>query len=103
MRNILIKASEPGWEFSSQYPDHIYWMLEQHVCPQCKMTLSEFNKQGNWSADPDYEDFLARGENPYTFSDFMPENYNILPVADRISWLLGTACGAEFYLESTND
>lgn len=97
-RYILDKLSMPGWEFKTDHLHHIVWMLDQHVCGHCKWTREDYDA---WRANGDPEiigedELLEDGINPYTVTDFIPENYKELPDEDKIRWLLGTACGCEF-------
>lgn len=100
---ILHKMSTPGWTLESEYIHHIRWMLEQHVCNHCKWTRKQFD---DYLADPKNEEDLdmlegveEEGINPYTYTDFFPENYNELSDQEKVDLLLGTACGCEFALD----
>lgn len=97
-RYILDKMSMPGWEFKTDHLHHIVWMLDQHVCGHCKWTREDYDKWRKDNPDEilDEEGMLEDGINPYSFTDFIPENYKELPDEEKISWLLGTACGCEF-------
>lgn len=103
---ILDKVSHPGWELRSEHIQHIRWMLEKHVCPQCKWNKADYDK---WkrenpsealAAEEDFE--VVDGMNPYTYSDLFPENYADLPDMEKINLLLDTACGCEFCFEEEN-
>lgn len=98
MRYTLYKMSMPGWEFKTNHLHHIVLLLDQNVCKNCKWTRTDYDA---WRAngDPeiiDEDELLEDGVNPYTFTDFIPENYNQLSDQEKINWMLGTACGCEF-------
>lgn len=97
-RYELCKMSSPGWTLTSDHIHHILWMLDQNVCKNCKWTRADYDA---WRANGDPEiigedELLEDGVNPYTFTDFIPENYDQLSDQQKIDWLLGTACGCEF-------
>lgn len=97
-RYTLDKMSMPGWTFKSDHLHHILWMLDKHVCGNCKWTREDY---ATWRAkgDPeiiDEDELLEDGINPYTLTDFIPENYSELSEQEKINWLMSTACGCEF-------
>lgn len=105
---LLYKVSHPGWELRSEHIQHIHCMLEQQVCDSCKWTKADYEKY--YAENPEdledegflrleFEDMVAKGRNPTTFSDFFPENYAELPDMEKINILLDTACGCEFVFE----
>lgn len=104
-RYTLDKMSSPGWEFKTDHLHHIVWMLDKHVCSHCKWTREDYDKwrKDNAAEILDEEGMLEDGINPYSFTDFIPENYNELPDEEKISWLLGTACGCEFDFIDSED
>lgn len=83
----LEKISRRGWEVRSEYIEHIYTQLDDHVCALCKQTEAEYRK-ATLEVDAEYID---------DFDHFKPENFSELSYEDRIEWLLGTACGYEFH------
>lgn len=97
---ILDKMSHPGWELKTAHIEHVRWMLEQHVCKSCKMTEQEY-REAHKDEEQDIfgEECLEKGWNPFTYSDFFPENYKELPDKEKIDLLLMTACGCEFALD----
>jgi len=109
----LDKASNPGYTLESEHIHWIRWMLEQGVCNQCKWTKADYEK--HLAENPEYyleeqedlreefADMAARGISPMTFSEFFPENYADLPDMQKVDFLLGTACGCEFWFEETED
>lgn len=103
---VLHKMSTPGWTLESEYLHYIRWMLEKHVCNHCKWTRKQFDE---YLADPANEpdlDMLGVEEeniNPYTYTDFFPENYEELTDQEKISLLLNTACGCEFALDEEDN
>jgi hypothetical protein len=87
-------------------------MLEEHVCNTCKWTKADYDKY--YAENPqeledeeflrlEFEDMVANGRNPTTFSDFFPEDYRSLTDMEKIDLLLDTACGCEFYFEEIGD
>ena len=78
----LTKESSPCWEFKSEDPAYISWLLEQCICSGCMITKKEAEEEGYLLDDPE-EDF--RADNFYQLSDF-----------ERINWMLGTPCGLEY-------
>lgn len=101
MRYTLDKMSVPGWTFQTDHIHHVRRMLEGEVCGSCKMTQAEYDALPN---KKDIEDLgLPESVNPYTYTDFFPENYNELSDDDKIGWLLNTACGCEYDFEDAND
>lgn len=108
----LDKASNPGYTLQSEHIHWIRWMLEQGVCNECKWTKAQY--LAYTEANPDHledeeflrleaEDMVAKGISPLTFSEFFPENYNELSDDEKISFLLSTACGCEFWFEEKED
>lgn len=99
MRYILDKMSSPGWEFKTDHLHHIVWMLDKHVCKECKWTREDWEHYNEFNMEP-YDEMtqecLDKGMNPYSYCDWFPENYDELSDDDKISWLLDTACGCEF-------
>lgn len=107
---ILDKVSLPGWELRSEHIQHIRWMLEQHICNQCRWTKQDYdNHMTAFPEELEDEDFLreesadmvSKNINPLTFSEFFPETYKELSDMEKIDLLLDTACGCEFYFEET--
>jgi hypothetical protein len=84
--HVLEKMSVPGWQFKSDYIEHILDMLDQHVCGLCKMTEAEY-KEATLTVDAEYED---------DYNIFKPETYSQYSPIEKIEWLLGTPCGCEF-------
>jgi len=68
----LIKLSSPDFELNTEHIYIVHDILNNYVCKLCKS---------------DGEDW--------------PENYNDLPIYEKINVLLTTSCGAEFLLEET--
>ena len=97
--------SSPGWQFQSDHIEHIRWMLDQHVCKNCKMSREDYDawckEQVNVTTDEEW--MLEEGMNPYSFTDFIPENYAELSEQDKIDWLLSTACGCEYDFTDSED
>jgi hypothetical protein len=102
VRSIVVytldKLSHPGWELRSEHIEHIFWMLDQHVCTGCKMTKEEFE-----ASEIEVEDYEELGDdvNPYTFTEYRSETYDQWSMLDKVMWLLGTACGCEFEFYTT--
>lgn len=82
----LEKMSTPGWEFRSEYIEHIYRQLNDFVCGLCKQTEAEYRK-ATLEVDAEYND---------DFDHFKPDNFSEFSYEEKIDWLLGTACGCEF-------
>lgn len=106
MSYTLQKVSYPGWTMKSDHIQQIRWMLEEHVCKQCKWTKADYEAHIKEHPE-DLDDFadqgLKDGWNPYTYNDFFPENYEDLPDQEKITILLSTACGCEFWLDDEDD
>ena len=94
----LVKMSHPGWTMKSDHIQHIRWMLEQHVCKQCKWTKADYETHIKDHPEDKDDEFVSENQNPYTFTDFFPENYEDLPENEKIYLLLSTACGYEFWM-----
>lgn len=109
MTYTLYKLSTPGWTLKSDHIQHIRWMLEQHVCSNCKWTRAEYEqylKSSPWETEDEKlmaEECVDDDRNPYSFSDFFPENYRELTEQEKIDLLMQTACGCEFDFVDTND
>lgn len=90
---VLDKMSSPGWELRSEHIEHIFDMLDRHVCSGCKMTKAEYE-----ASNIIVEEYDELGEdiNPYTFTEYRPETYDQWSLLEKVEWLLGTACGCEF-------
>lgn len=109
----LDKASNPGYTLESEHIHWIRWMLEQGVCDQCKWTKADYEKhlvenpedylEEQEDLREEFADMAARGISPLTFSEFFPENYNELSDDEKISFLLSTACGCEFWFEESEN
>lgn len=100
MRYTLDKMSSPGWVFQTDHIHHVRRMLEGEVCGSCKMTQKEYDALPN---KEEIEDIDLDGRNPYTFTDFFPENYAELSDDEKIGWLLSTACGCEYDFEDSEE
>lgn len=109
MRYTLDKMSMPGWELKSDHLHHIVWMLDQHVCNNCKWTKADYDeyiKEHPWETEDEKlmaEECLDDDCNPYSFCDFFPENYKELPDQEKIDLLMQTACGCEFDFRDAED
>lgn len=82
----LEKLSTPGWEFRSEYIEHIYMQLNDHVCSLCEQTEDEYRK-ATLEVDAEYED---------DSNHFKPDNFSEFSYKEKIYWLLSTSCGCEF-------
>ena len=98
---ILEKYSHPGWKLEADEITTIVWMLEKHVCKKCKWTKEQYIKHGSRENFDEFDeaDMIADNMNPYTFTDFFPENYSELTHKEKIILLLNTACGCEYGYE----
>jgi hypothetical protein len=83
---ILEKMSVPGWQFKSDYIEHLLNMLEHCVCDACKVTEAQY-RQATLTVDAEYEQ---------DYSDFKPEAYDQYSPTEKIHWLLSTTCGCEY-------
>jgi hypothetical protein len=80
-------------------------MLDRHVCKECKWQKSDYEK---WKSEnpkdaaeaEEYFD-LEDGWNPYTYTDMFPDNYEELPLQEKVDLLMSTACGCEFDLRDS--
>jgi len=102
-RYTLDKMSSPGWTFSSDHLFHILNMLKRDVCTSCKQTKAEFDVwvKDNW--EEEFEEYLKDNMNPYSFSEFFPENFDALPFEEQIGLLMQTACGCEYDFRDSED
>ncbi len=66
---LLHKLSAPGYTLSTESLEHIYTQLHSGVCASCR---------------EDKE---------------LPEDFDRLPLRERLDALLGTACGCEYWFE----
>ena len=107
MRYTLDKMSSPGWIFKTDHLEHIHWMLDQHVCKQCKWQRADYEKwkEENPKDAAEAEEYfdLEDGWNPYTYTDMFPDNYEELPLQEKVDLLMDTACGCEFDLIDSED
>lgn len=104
----LDKVSNPGYTLETNHIEWIRWMLEQGVCGQCKWTKAQYLAYMEANPEDKFlrleaEDMVAKGISPITFSEFFPENYNELSDKEKISFLLSTACGCEFWFEEIDN
>lgn len=100
-RYTLDKASSPGWTLQTDHIFHVREALERGVCKSCRQTKAEWDASADKAEldDPD----LGEDVNPWTFSEFFPENYADLPDAMKIDLLLSTACGCEYWFEDAEE
>jgi hypothetical protein len=109
MRYTLYKLSHKGWQLKSDHIEHIRWMLERHVCSNCKWTRADYDqyiKSTPWETEDEKlmaEECLDDDRNPYSFCDFFPENYKDLTEEEKIDLLMQTACGCEFDFVDSED
>lgn len=96
MMYILEKYSLPSWKLESDKLDIALWMLEHHVCNNCRMTKSQY---ADWLASEYPYDTDAMETIDYS-QDLFPENYFQLSEEEKIFALLDTACGCEFGFET---
>lgn len=66
----LYKISYPAWEFKSPHISNIRVQLEDNICDSCLV------------------------------DDFFPSNYDELNDREKITELLCTSCGAEYFFDS---
>ena len=83
---ILEKMSVPGWQFKSDYIEHLLGMLEECVCDACKVTEAQY-RQATLTVDAEYNEYR---------DDFKPKAYDSYSPIEKIHWLLGTPCGCEY-------
>ena len=99
MLYILEKYSSPGWKFEADDIGDIRWMFEQWVCNSCKWTEKDYAALDQSEKDELTEPDTPEGVNPFTLTDFFPENYSELSDQEKIDLLLDTACGCEYGFE----
>jgi hypothetical protein len=85
----LIKLSSKGFELTTTDINMIFDMLDSYVCTSCKVRKSEAE---NYCQNNPMEEF----EQEYFIENAFPDNYDTLPVSDKVDWLMSTCCGAEF-------
>ena len=111
----LIKCSSPGFQLDTSTMSHVYGMLDLFVCSGCKQTKSQIQQHviDNW---PELRQQHAvedeQGQMQYPEMEevidieshsCVPDNYNELPIDEKVGWLLSTSCGCEFTLLSDDE
>lgn len=96
MMYTLDKYSIPGFTFQTNDIGYVRWLLEQQVCDWCKWTGKDYADLDQDEKDACGADDVAEGVNPFTFTNFFPENYSELTDQEKIDILLDTACGCEY-------
>lgn len=87
----LVKLSTPdGFVLGTHSLRVIYQTLDDNVCSLCRLKESDI-KEGF--------DGISEEEKVYLLEEAFPDNYEKLPLEEKISYLMGTSCGAEFMFE----
>ena len=98
---ILDKMSEKGFELTSFHPEIIKRCLESYVCDSCRKTAQELRHElwvGHCGRNQEVFDSMTEELQCIDDNSF-PEDYEKRSIEDQINILLGTSCGAEFFLE----
>lgn len=107
MKYKLTKMSAPGWTFTTKHKHLIASMLKSEVCGSCTSTKNQFMQRVEEREDCVFgieeQDLVEQNINPFTFTDFFPEDFTELSVDDKIMYYLSTACGCEYDYEEEED
>lgn len=85
----LTKLSSVGFELTTSDIHMIYDVLSSYVCTSCTKTVSDVEYYCN-------ENNISSQERSYMIEEAFPNDYETLPLSDKVDWLMSTCCGAEF-------
>lgn len=88
----LIKLSDPGFELKTDDIRIVRNVLDGFICQSCMKTVSELDIKDQDPAEIKYLQNTAK-----------PDNYDELNDQEKVNFMLGTSCGAEFMLDNTDN